>query len=313
MSTLKCPNCKAELPSSSTICEWCSFVLNRSGEDSVEQVTSSIIEYIKAAKQLPEHDLFSALRKNAKISMPLFAVTSFVLAYKLSWMFALLGLLFLVFALLSLFRKSDNSDSEMQRLNAAFETETMKLYKLYGANNAISQQINQFKVDWSNIMRSRSRSKKVERISYLIIILFFSIALIAPQSKTDVELRKEQAAGEMELVQQAEMALQSNNLAKLDSILLQIKAPEHVIKIKSMRALKEIEFKLLEAETLIKSSNFEEAQRKLKQLKWIKIATDYDMELIEEPFFKQFVSLKNGVNDLLPDNYKIEPEDELSF
>lgn len=313
MSTLKCPNCKAELPSSSTICEWCSFVLNRSGEDSVEQVTSSIIEYIKAAKQLPEHDLFSALRKNAKISMPLFAVTSFVLAYKLSWIFALLGLLFLLFALLSLFRKSDNSDSEMQRLNAAFETETMKLNKLYGANNAISQQVNQFKVDWSNIMRSRSRSKKVERISYLVIILFFTIALIVPQSKTDGELRKEQAEGEMELVHQAEMALQSNNLAKLDSILLQIKAPEHVVKIKSMRALKEIEVKLLEAETLIKSSNFEEAQRKLKQLKWIKIATDYDMELIEEPFFKQFVSLKNGVNDLLPDNYKIEPEDELSF
>ena len=313
MNTIKCPNCKAELPASSTTCEWCSFVLNRIGDDSVEQVTSSILEYIKAAKQLPEHNLFSALRKNAKISMPLFAVTSFVLAYKLSWIFALLGLLFLVFALLSLFRKSDNSDSEMHRLNAAFETETMKLKKLYGANNAIMQQLNQFKIDWSKIMQSRSRSKKVERVSYLIITLFFVITLILPQSKSDGELRKEQAASEMELVQQAELAIESNNLAKVDSILLQIKAPEHAVKIKSMRSLKDIDGELLDAEALIKSGNFEQAQRKLKQLKWIKTATDYDMELIEEPFFKQFVALKNGVNDLLPDNYKVEPEDELSF
>ena len=46
---------------------------------------------------------------------------------------------------------------------------------------------------------------------------------------------------------------------------------------------------------------------------WVKNSTDYDSEQFEEKYFKQFIVLKNAVNEKLPANQKIKVEDEFDF
>ena len=313
MSTIKCPNCKAELPASSTTCEWCSFVINRGGDDSIEQISKSILQYIKDAKQLPELNLFSAIRKNAKFSMTTFAVTAFVLSYKINWLFAILGLVFLAFAFYSLFQKADQSDLELSKLKADFEADILKLKKLYGANNNVSQQIKQYNNDWRIVLNSKNKSKKIEWASYIVIATLLVLAFSLPTAKSNQEIKQELILSETETIQQIESAIENNKTVEAEKLLLQVKTPESIIKIKSMISLNKIKSKLVEVTADIKAERFEQAQQNLRILKWVKISTDYDMELIEETYFKQFVTLKNEVIGMLPENYKIELEDELEF
>ena len=49
------------------------------------------------------------------------------------------------------------------------------------------------------------------------------------------------------------------------------------------------------------------------KLKWIKNANEYDLEQFEESYFKQFIALKNAVNEKLPDDKKIEVENEFEY
>jgi hypothetical protein len=313
MSNIKCPNCKAELPSSSTTCEWCSFVIDRSGEDSIEQINAAILQHIKEAKQLPKHNFFSILRKNAKFSMTTFAVASFVLAYKINWVFALLGLLFLAFAFVSLFRKTDQSDLQLQKLNGDFEADILKLNKLYGANSKIAQQVIQYNKDWRAILDNRNKIKKLEWASYIVIASLLVLAFSLPTAKTKQELKQELGVAEIEIMQQVESAIQSNKIADAENLLLQLKSPENITKVKSMLSLNKMELKLAKVVSDIKAENFEQAQQTLKSLKWVKTSTDYDMELIEETYFKQFIYRKNEVIQMLPERYRIQPEDELAF
>lgn len=313
MSTIVCPNCKAELPESSTICEWCSFVINKGGDDSIEQISKSILQYIKDAKQLPEYDLLGAIRKNAKISMTTFAVIAFVLSFKINWLFAILGLFFLAVAFYSLFQKADQSDLVLNKLKADFETDILKLKKLYGANNSVAQQIKQYNNDWRVVLNSKNKSKKIEWVSYVVVASLLVLAFSLPTAKSNKEKKQELVLAETKTMQKIESAIENDKLVEAEKLLLQVKTPENIIKTKSMISLNKIKSKLVEVTADIKAERFEQAQKNLRNLKWVKISTDYDMELIEEIYFKQFVSLKNEVIRMLPDIYKIELEDELGF
>ena len=75
--TIKCPNCKADLLANSTICEWCNFVINQEGDKSIESISDDLDEIIKAMKGIENPTLLSSFKKNSKISMPIFAASSF--------------------------------------------------------------------------------------------------------------------------------------------------------------------------------------------------------------------------------------------
>jgi predicted amidophosphoribosyltransferase len=42
---LSCPNCKAQISSTVSICEWCGTILNRDGVDAKENIQSRISKW----------------------------------------------------------------------------------------------------------------------------------------------------------------------------------------------------------------------------------------------------------------------------
>jgi hypothetical protein len=63
----------------------------------------------------------------------------------------------------------------------------------------------------------------------------------------------------------------------------------------------------------LKNKDYEAAKSELAPLMWKKNAADFDMELIEEKYYKDYIQLKSNLNDRLPESYKVKVESELDY
>ena len=94
--SLKCKNCGGDYLPNAQVCSYCGNVITKEGEHSIENITNDLEGVIKLMKGIEIPTIWSSFKKNSKFSMPLFAVSSFILAYKINWLFAFLGIIFLV-------------------------------------------------------------------------------------------------------------------------------------------------------------------------------------------------------------------------
>lgn len=313
MSVLICPNCKAKLASTVTTCEWCGHILNRDGDDAIENIQSRISELIIEGKNLPKSGVLSSLWKNSKISMTVFAIASFMIAFKGNELFFIVGIIFLVIALLSIFKKGNTLTADKTKLEANFTAEIQQIQSLYSANNYVAKKIQGFKNEWKKIDQSYSASKRFEWISYAIIIATLLFAYFMPSTQTPAEIEKNKIESEQELVDKAQQAIDSDNLDKAISILHDIKSDANKIAISSMLQLKQSSIKVILAEQMIMRQQFDSARNELQKIMWDKKSLDYDGELIEEPYYIKFVKMKNTAIKKLPEAYSIAEEDELNF
>lgn len=310
---LKCPNCKAEIPKNTSICEWCSFVINQEGENSIENISNDLERILKSMKEIEHPTLLSSFNKNAKISMPIFTVTTFILAYKVNGWFALLGIIFLFYSIFSIFKKSSNPISNLRPLKAAFDEKVRNFNNLYGLDNKYKNQIQQYQNDWKMIEAAAKKGKSFEWISYGVIISIFIIAFVLPEPKTNSELNNELVGSETELMVKADSLLNANNLNLAKKELLNIKSNQNIIELKSKIQLKEIDIQLQSIEEKINNSDLDNASSELSKISWIKISQDYDSEQFEQKYFKQFIILKSAINEKLPESKKVKVEDEFDF
>jgi hypothetical protein len=311
--TIKCPNCKAEIEKNATICEWCSFVINQEGENSIENISFDLEQIIKSMKEIENPTLLSSLKKNSKISMPLFTVTSFVLAYKINGWFAVLGIIFLLYSLISIFKKSSNVISNLRPLKASFDEKVRSFEKLYGVNNKYKSQIQEYKNEWKLIESAAKKGKTFEWISYGVIISIFITAFLLPEPKSNSELNNELISSETESVAKADSLLNLNNIDLAKKELLNIKSNQNTIELKSKIQLKEIENQLNTVDELINKNDFKNAGFELSKISWIKMSLNYDDEQIEETYFKRFIILKSSTNSKLPEENKVNVESEFDF
>ena len=94
---------------------------------------------------------------------------------------------------------------------------------------------------------------------------------------------------------------------------MNLKSGENSIEVKSKIQLKEIELALTKVEDKITQGDVGSAKSDLMKITWVKNSVDYDMEQYEEKYFKQFIALKNAVNEKLPEGNKITVESEFDF
>jgi len=313
MSLLICPNCKAQLSSTVTICEWCGHILNRDGDDAIEKIQSRITELIIEGKNLPKSGVLSSLWKNSKISMTVFAIASFMIAFKGNELFFIVGIIFLVIALLSIFKKGSTLTTDKTKLEADFAAEIQQIQSLYGASNDVAKKIQEFKNEWKKIGQSYAASKRFEWISYLLIIGALLFAYFMPSTQTAAEIEKTQIESEQEIVEKAKRAIENDSLDKAMSILKDVKSDANKIEILSMLQLKQAANNVMLAEQMIIRQQFDSARNELQKIMWNKKSLDYDDELIEEPYYIKFVKIKNTAIKKLPEAYSIAEEDELNF
>jgi len=311
--TIKCPNCKAELTANTSICEWCNFVINQEGDKSIESISADIEEIIKSMKGVENPTLFSSFKKNSKISMPIFTATSFLLAYKVNGWFAIPGIFFLLYSIVSIFKKSTNPIANLRPLKAAFDEKVRNFENLYGVNNKYKAQIQQYQNEWKIIENVATKGRMVELISYGIIVLIFVFAFFLPEPKTNYEINNELINSETSLMLKVDSLINANGIELAKKELLNLKSAQNITEVKSKIQLKEIELALKDIENKVVSGDIDNAKSELIKVTWIKNSPDYDSEQFEEKYFKQFVVLKNAVNDKLPADKKIKVEDEFDF
>jgi hypothetical protein len=311
--TIKCPNCKADFAANTTVCEWCNFVINQEGDKSIERISADLDEIIKSMKGIENPTLFSSFKRNSKISMPLFTVASFLLAYKVNGWFAILGIFFLVYSLFSIFKKSSNPIASLRPLKAAFDEKVSSFKNLYGENNKYKSQIQGYQNEWRIIENAASKGRVFEWISYGVIVLIFTFAFFLPEPKTNSEINNDVVNSESSVMLKVDSLITANNIELAKKELLNISSAQNKIEGKSKIQLKEIEFALNKVENKIEQGDFDAAKNELIKITWVKNSTDYDSEQFEEKYFKQFVVLKNAVNEKLPANQKIKVEDEFDF
>ena len=311
--TIKCPNCKAEISKITAVCEWCSFVINQEGENSIENISNDLEQIIKSMKGIENPTILSSFKKNSKISMPLFTVASFVLAYKVNGWFAVLGILFLLYSLISIFKKSSNPISNLRPLKAAFDEKVRNFQNLYGLNNKYKAQIQGFQNEWKNIENAATKGRMFEWISYGVVVLIFAVALLLPEPKTSSEINNELVNSETSVMLKVDSLLKSSNIELAKKELLNLKSGENSIEVKSKIQLKEIELGLSKIENKITQGDFSSAKSDLMKITWVKNSVDYDMEQFEEKYFKQFIVLKSAINEKLPEDKQVKVEDEFDF
>jgi hypothetical protein len=309
----KCPNCKADLQANASICEWCNFVINQEGDKSIENISSDLESIIKSMKGIEHPTLLSSFQKNAKISMPIFAIAFLLLAYKVNGWFAIPGLFFLVYGIISLFKKSIIPSSNLKLLKAEFDEKVRNFEKLYGLNNKYKAQIQQYQNEWKNIQNSENKGKMAEWISYGIVFSLFLLAYLIPDPKNKKELENELISSEQAIILKADSLLSANNIDLATKELLNIKSQQGTIELQSKIQLKQIELALKHIEAAIAAGDIDQSKSELVKIKWIKNSPDYDAEQIEQNYFGHYLVLKNATNDKLPADKKIRVEDEFDF
>lgn len=313
MSVAVCPNCKAQLESKTTICEWCGYVLDRNGSDSIEEIKSRLTHLIIEGKNLPQPGVWSSIWRNSRISMIVFAIASFLIASKGNDLFYFVGAFFLVLAFFSIFKGKRNLSADKKRLEAEYVAEIQNIQNLYGSNNEIAKQIQEIKNEWKKIDQNFSKSKLFEWFAYAIILAVLLFAYFMPESKTKDQLQNEQTESESQIVTNAQRAVENDSLDVAIQLLGLVNSNASKIKISSMIQLRECFNQIKESEQMIIRSQYDSAKNKLMNLRWEKGASDYDAELIEEPYFIDFVKYKNNAVKKLPAQFSIPEEDEFNY
>jgi hypothetical protein len=311
--TIKCPNCKAELSANTTVCEWCNFVINQEGDKSIENISADLEGIIKSMKGIENPSILSSFKKNSKISMPIFTIAFFLLAYKVSAWFAILGIFFLINALLSIFKKATNPIASLQPLKAEFDEKVRNFENLYGLNNKYKAQIQGFKNEWKIIENAATKGRMFEWISYGVIVLIFLFAFFLPEPKTNSEINNELVNSESTVMLKVDSLINTNGIELAKKELLNLKSAQNIIEVKSKIQLKEIELALAKIEDKIEKGELSSLKSDLMKITWVKNSVDYDLEQYEEKYFKQFIVLKNAINEKMPPEQKIKVETEFDF
>jgi hypothetical protein len=314
MSTIKCPSCGGDMPSIARVCEYCGALVNQDSSDSITTLTTEIEKKLTELKQIPIPGIWSSFMRNSKISMPVFTVVSFILAYKVSDYFIIAGLVFMIYSLVSLFRKRKPSPlSAFPSLKAEFETLSSKVNTLYGNDLNAKKVLSNFKTEVDRIETGIKKGRRTELLAYGIILLLLSVAWLIPEpasveDKALIELNEDAST-----VQKIEAMINKGDIDMAKAALKDVKSPINQVIIQSKMQLQIRKEEMKKANTLIKEENFKAAAECLDALHWVKISQEYDYDSIEKEYFMEFISKKGEINNRLPEENKVKIETELDF
>jgi hypothetical protein len=198
-------------------------------------------------------------------------------------------------------------------LKAEFDEKVRNFQNLYGLNNKYKAQIQGYQNEWKTIENGATKGRMFEWISYGVIALIFAFAFLLPEPKTNSEINNEVLNSETSILLKVDSLLNANNMELAKKELLNLKSNQNSIEVKSKIQLKEIELALTKVENKIEQGDATSAKSDLMKIIWVKNSVEYDMEQFEEKYFKQFIALKNAVNEKLPAEQKITVETEFDF
>ena len=150
MGIVSCPICNAKLSNSVTICEWCGYIFNRDGHTSFDEIKLRISALIIEGKNLSNPNVLQVFLNKSALLSPIYFISSIILAQKLSDYLYIFSAIFLLTFFMGIFFRGKYALKYFTRLKSNFESEISTLISLYGADNIIKRDIQNFKNDWKN-------------------------------------------------------------------------------------------------------------------------------------------------------------------
>jgi hypothetical protein len=312
-SMIKCQFCGGENPASTRICDYCGKAFSVDGKTLVDELSELNITFDKL-KAFPSPGLLDSFNNNARFSMPVLTLVSGLLFYKFqNGFFSIPLIVFLIGAIRALFSKKQNFLGEFKSNKLMFNAQLATLYGLYSKDPATNARLIQFEKEFKNLNGLYKKGKVFEFIAYGILLALFSFSYLVPTTKTDAEKAKDIVKTESSYLLAADSLLAAGNYDAANNIIKNLTSNEVVIELKSKIQLATLTAKIQLAESKLKNKDYEAAKSELAPLMWKKNAPDFDMELIEEKYYKDYIQLKSNLNDRLPESYKVKVESELDY
>jgi hypothetical protein len=311
-SMIKCKSCGGENPASKRICEFCGNVFSVDGKTLVDEF-AELNQTFDKLKAFPSPGLLDSFKNNAKFSMPILSIVSLFLTYKINGLFSIPLLIFIVSAIRALLTKKQDILGEFKLNKLMFSAQFTSLFGLYGKDPATNDRLNQIDKEFKSLNGLYKKSKTFEFIAYGILLVLFAGAYLMPAAKTDIEKAKEILTSESSFLNTADSLLANGNIVAANNLIKSIKTNEIIIELKSKIQFAELESKIKSVETKLNNKDFESAKSELQSLMWEKNATDLDLEMIEEKYYKNYIQLKTNLNDRLPNEYKVKVESDVDF
>lgn len=311
-SMIKCEKCGGSNPTSTRICEFCGNVLTVDGKTLADEL-ASLDQTLDKLKTFPSPGLLDSFKNNAKFSMPILTLVSAFLTYKINGLFSIPVIIFFISAIRSLFTKKQNFLGDFKADKLLFDSQLASMYGLYGKDPATNARLIQVEKEFKSLNGLYKKSKTFEFIAYGILLVLFAGSYLIPATKTDAEIAKEVTTNESVLLNTADSLLANGNYAAANDLLKNLKSKEVIMELKSKIQFAELASKIQSAEANIKTKNFAAAQSTLASLLWKKNATEIELEMIEEKYYKDYIQLKANINDQLPESYKVKVESDIDY
>ena len=311
-SMIKCKECGGSNPVSTRICEFCGNVFSVEGKTLNDELAELNLTFDKL-KAFPSPGLLDSFKNNAKFSMPILTLVSAFLTYKINGLFSIPGIIFLVSAVRALFTKKQNLLGDFKSDKSLFTAQLTSLFGLYGKDPATNARLLQIEKEFKSLNGLYKKSKIFEFITYGILLTLFAGAYLVPATKTEAEMAKEIIATESSILSIVDSLLSEKNYDAANYLIKNLKSNEVIIELKSKIQFAQLESKIKSAEINLINSNFEAAKNELSSTLWKKNATDIDLEFIEEKYYKNYIQLKENMNERLPISYKVKVESDIDY
>jgi len=309
---IKCNKCGGESTTSTRICEYCGVILEGEGK-TLNDSLNELNESFNKLRSFPSPDLLDSFKNNAKFSMPILSLITLFLTFKINGFFGIPFVVFLVYAILSLFKKKQNLLGGFKADKLLFNAQLTSLYGMYGKDPSTSARLGQIEKEFKNINKLFKKSKSFELIMYVILIGLFIFSYIIPATKTEIEIKNEIVNSEASILLVADSLLSNGNYTEARKILKDLKSKESTIELQSNIQLREIEYLFKSIESQINNKEYDSAKNELQSIIWKKNSTEFDLEKLEEKYFKRYVQLKTNLNGKLPEENRAQVESELDF
>jgi len=245
--------------------------------------------------------------------MPILSLITLFLTFKINGFFGIPFIVFLVYAILSLFKKKQNLLGGFKADKLLFNAQLASLYGIYGKDPSTNARLGQIEKEFKNIDKLFKKSKNFELIMYVILIGLFIFSYIIPATKTEIEIKNEIVNSEASILLVADSLLSNGNYTEAKKILKDLKSKESTIELQSNIQLREIEDLFKSIENQINNKEYDLAKNELQLIIWKKNSTELDLEMIEEKYFKRYIQLKTNLNGKLPEENRAQVESELDF
>jgi hypothetical protein len=309
---IKCNKCGGESTTSTRICEYCGAILEGEGK-TLNDSLNELNESFNKLRSFPSPGLLDSFKNNAKFSMPILSLITLFLTFKINGFFGIPFVVFLVYAILSLFKKKQNLLGGFKADKLLFNTQLASLYGIYGKDPSTSARLGQIEKEFKNIDKLFKKSKSFELIMYVILIGLFIFSYIIPATKTEMEIKNEIVNSEASILLVADSLLSNGNYTEAKKILKDLKSKESTIELQSNIQLREIEDLFKSIENQINNKEYDLAKNELQLIIWKKNSTELDLEMIEEKYFKRYIQLKTNLNGKLPEENRAQVESEIDF